>query len=40
MLRSEIKLVVLGKRIELIRTDNPSADLKLGVDVAAYPARP
>ena len=28
MLRSEIKPVVLGKRIELIRTDNPHADLK------------
>jgi hypothetical protein len=29
-LRSAIKPVVLGKRIELIRTDNPYADLKPG----------
>jgi hypothetical protein len=28
--RLVIKPVVLGKRIELIRTDNPYADLKLG----------
>ena len=30
LLRWEIKPVVLGKRIELIRTDNPYADLKPG----------
>jgi hypothetical protein len=30
LLRLEIKPVVLGKRIELIRTDNPYADLKSG----------
>ena len=30
MLRLAIKPVVLGKRIELIRTDNPNADLKHG----------
>ena len=30
MLRLEIKPVVLGKRIELIRTYNPYADLKSG----------
>ena len=30
MLRLEIKPVVLGKRIELLHTDNPYADLKPG----------
>jgi Domain of unknown function (DUF4314) len=30
LLRLEIKPVVLGKRIELIRTDNQYADLKPG----------
>ena len=30
MLRLEIKPVVLGKRIELLHTDNPYGDLKPG----------
>jgi hypothetical protein len=30
LLRLEIKPVVLGKRIELVHTDNPYADLKPG----------
>jgi hypothetical protein len=30
LLRLEIKPVVLGKRIELIHTNNPTADLKPG----------
>ena len=30
MLRLAIKPVVLGKRIELIRTDNPNADQRSG----------
>lgn len=47
MLRLEIKPVVLGKRIELIHTDNPYADLKPGdrgtvVDVSelSYQGKP
>jgi hypothetical protein len=30
LLRLAIKQVVLGKRIELVRTDNPNGDLKPG----------
>lgn len=42
MVRLAIKPVVLGKRIELIRTDNPYTDLKPGdrgtvVDVSELP---